>query len=551
MKRIKFTIDSQILTIDYDIEENIIKNINNTNIITDEDLIFDMRYFKNNMPLVAGFLNVMLKNEHVKNVLIANSELIEISMVFLNLLPTIENAVIKPDVIIDYSLHLAILKNDTLKTLNCFSIPPYLLERIDTTKTIKIETRNEVFFISNFIRVNKLNNYSEVFYKRKLLITHEFNDADWKDFEQFLIINTHLKIVYFEYVSLKMIKELLNYLDKYNVCDVLFNIKADKDNLSNFDKIKTIVHKNKTIHKNKIKFRIDYTWDYKIENFIKLLNFTSLKYILIVIIISSIIGFSINEYNIYKSVNEVENINDEISELLKEFEEYDNSQEDKPEEPVPKPSSPDKTTTTKTTTTKKPVDNSAYYKNYAKVISVLKSQNSDTVGWLSVKNTNINYPVVQSSNNSYYLNHDFTKKVNSMGWVFMDYRNDADNLTKNTIIYGHNVSQTSKIMFGSLKNSLESKWYTNESNQIITFNTAKKDMSWQIFSIYKIENTNDYLYSDFDDNDEFLNFIDMLKTRSIYDFKVEIKKEDKILTLSTCQNSGKYRLVVHAVLTEK
>ena len=67
MKRIKFTIDSQILTIDYDIEENTIKNINNTNIITDEDLIFDIRYFKNNMSLVAGFLNVMLKNEHVKN----------------------------------------------------------------------------------------------------------------------------------------------------------------------------------------------------------------------------------------------------------------------------------------------------------------------------------------------------------------------------------------------------------------------------------------------------------------------------------------------------
>ena len=209
MKRIKFTIEAQILTIDYDVEENTIKNINNTNIISDEDLIFDIRYFKNNMSLVAGFLNVMLKNEHVKNALICNSELIETSMVFLNMLPSIENAVIKPDIIIDYNLHLAILKNDTLKTLNCYSIPPYLLERIDTTKTIRIETRNEVFFISNFIRVNRLNNYSEVFYKRKILITHEFNDADWKDFEQFLIINVHLKTIYFEFVSIDNFKEQL------------------------------------------------------------------------------------------------------------------------------------------------------------------------------------------------------------------------------------------------------------------------------------------------------------------------------------------------------
>lgn len=548
MKRIKFTIDSQILTIDYDIEENAIKNINNTNIITDEDLIFDIRYFKNNMSLVAGFLNVMIKNEHVKNALICNSELIEISMVFLNMLPQIENAVIKPDVIIDYKLHLAILKNDTLKTLNCYSIPPYLLERIDTTKTIKIETRNEVFFISNFIRVNNLNNYSEVYYKRKIIICHEFNDADWKDFEQFLIINVHLKIIYFEYVSLDMIKKILEFLSDKNITNILFNIKGDKENLKYFEQIEALVKKSKIVRKNKIKFRIDYTRDYKIDNFIKLLNFTSLKYILIVIIVSSILGFGISEYNVYKSVNEVENIRDEITELLKEFEQYDSVPE-----PTPTPSvTPGKTTTTTTTTTtKKKVDNSAYYKNYAKVISVLKQSNNDTVGWLTVKGTNVNYPVVQSSNNSYYLNHDFTKKVNSMGWIFMDYRNNKTDLSKNTIIYGHNVSQTSKIMFGSLKNTLEDKWYNNDQNLTIVFNTEKSDMNWKVFSVYKITNTNDYLYTDFDSDDEFLDFVDMIKKRSIYDFKTEVNKDDKILTLSTCQNNGTYRLVVHAVLKKK
>lgn len=547
MKRIKFTIDAQILTIDYDIEENTIKNINNTNIITDEDLIFDIRYFKNNMPLVAGFLNVMIKNEHVKNVLICNSELIETSMIFLNMLPTIENAVIKPDIIIDYQLHLAILKNDTLKTLNCYSIPPYLLERIDTTKSIKIETRNEVFFISNFIRVNRLNNYSDVYYKRKITITHEFNDADWKDFEQFLVINVHLKVIYFDYVSVSMINKILDYLSKFNRTDILFNIKSVQENLQYFEKVEDIAKKNKIVRKNKIKFRIDYTKEYRIDNFVKLINFTSVKYILIVIIISSILGFTINEYNVYKSVNQVEHITDEITNLLKEFEQYD----EEPTTPEPdKPSDPKitTTTTTKKKTTRKPVDNSAYYKDYAKVISVLKQTNSDTVGWISVKGTNVNYPVVQTSNNTYYLTHDFTKKVNSMGWVFMDYRNDASDLSQNTIIYGHNVSQTSKIMFGSLKNTLDESWYRKESNHMITFNTATSDMQWEVFSVYKVQNTNDYLYTDFSTQDEFLTFIDMIKKRSIYNFETEVNKGDKILTLSTCQNSGAYRLVVHAVL---
>ena len=380
-----------------------------------------------------------------------------------------------------------------------------------------------------------------------MFITHEFNDADWKDFEQFLIINVHLKTIYFEYVSIDLIKKILEYLKNYNKFGILFSIKGNKENIKDFDKLEVINRKNPIVRKNKIKFRIDYTQEYKFDNFIKLINFASLKYIFVVIILSSIIGFSINEYNIYMSANEVENITEEISELLREFEEYD---EPTPEPAPPIPSSQEKTTTKKTTT-KKPVDNSAYYKNYAKVISVLKQTNSDTVGWLSVKNTNVNYPIVQSSNNSYYLNHDFTKKVNSMGWVFMDYRNNPTNLSQNTIIYGHNVSQTSKIMFGSLKNVLEASWYKNQSNHIVTFNTAKKDMNWRIFSIYKVTTTNDYLYSDFANQQEFLEFVDMIKERSIYDFNVDVKENEHILTLSTCQNSGKYRLVVHAVLIDE
>ena len=105
-------------------------------------------------------------------------------------------------------------------------------------------------------------------------------------------------------------------------------------------------------------------------------------------------------------------------------------------------------------------------------------------------------------------------------------------------------------MFGNLSAALSPNWYTKKSNQIITFNTENADMKWQIFSIYKILATNDYLYSEFDTQEAFLDFANRTKSRSIYDFGVEIHENDKMLTLSTCQNSGKNRLVIHAVLVQ-
>lgn len=189
---------------------------------------------------------------------------------------------------------------------------------------------------------------------------------------------------------------------------------------------------------------------------------------------------------------------------------------------------------------------SPYYRNFSQVFDDLLKINDETVGWLKVNNTKINYPVTQHSDNEYYLNYSYYKQKNSHGWIFMDYRNSIDALDKNTIIYGHRNSKG--LMFGTLKNVLEKSWYTKESNQIITFNTLNQDMKWQIFSIYTLKNTNDYLITNFSSDETYTNFINKIKGRSIYDFGVEVGVDDNILTLSTCYNGPEYRLVVHAKL---
>ena len=177
--------------------------------------------------------------------------------------------------------------------------------------------------------------------------------------------------------------------------------------------------------------------------------------------------------------------------------------------------------------------------------SELEATNSDVVGWIQVNGTNINYPFVQTTDNSYYLTHSFTKEYNDAGWVFLDYRNDIENLNKNTIIYGH--SRLDQSMFGSLKNLLESNWYENEDNHIIKMSTDTENTLWQVFSVYHLPTTSDYLRTTFKSGEDFENFASMLHDRSVYDFNTVISEDDKILTLSTCYKNDQ-KMVMHAKL---
>lgn len=176
-------------------------------------------------------------------------------------------------------------------------------------------------------------------------------------------------------------------------------------------------------------------------------------------------------------------------------------------------------------------------------INKLKTFNNDTIGFIKVMGTNINYPFVQSTDNDYYLNRSFDKTYNNAGWIFLDYRNNGFN-DKNTIIYGH--GRINGTMFGSLKDTLKSSWQSNKDNYIIKISTEKENSIWQIFSIYRIATTSDYLETSFSDN-EFENFINLIKGRSSYNFETDVTNEDKVLTLSTCYNDND-KMVVHAKL---
>ena len=180
--------------------------------------------------------------------------------------------------------------------------------------------------------------------------------------------------------------------------------------------------------------------------------------------------------------------------------------------------------------------------DYSKLLKI----NNDTVAFIHLNNTNINYPVVKSDNNNFYLKHTFNKSKNSNGWIFMDFRNNSDLTDDNTIIYGHNLKN--KTMFGTLRRMLNKEHLKDKENRVIYISTNDTNYLYQIFSIYTIKEETYYLTTNFDKKEEKKEWINTIKKRNTSSIKTSVDENDKILTLSTCKNSNGIRVVVHAKL---
>ncbi len=202
-----------------------------------------------------------------------------------------------------------------------------------------------------------------------------------------------------------------------------------------------------------------------------------------------------------------------------------------------------------------PEDKANDYWDYVKLpfyevdFTALKEKNPDTVAFIHMQGNNINYPVVQTDNNDYYLKHAYDKSKNSAGWVFMDYRNNITTLSDNTVIYGH--GRLDETVFGSLKNALTANWQANKENYVIWLTTEKENLVFQIFSIYTIPSENYYIETDFSSSADKEKWLNTMKERNTTSFDTSVNTNDKILTLSTCQNNNGGRIVVQAKLIKR
>lgn len=177
----------------------------------------------------------------------------------------------------------------------------------------------------------------------------------------------------------------------------------------------------------------------------------------------------------------------------------------------------------------------------------LLKANEETVGWINVPGTWIDYSIVRHSDNDYYLTHSFDNTWNGAGWIFADFRTDLDNLSQNNVVYGH--SMINRSMFGTLRNVFKDDYLNERNEYYIYISTSKYNYVFQIFSAYHIEPTDDYLTTAFNQG-EFETWLDMVSKRSMIDYKASATTEDKILTLSTCYSDSE-RMAVHAKLIKQ
>ncbi|ARD48349.1 class B sortase [Sporosarcina sp. P33] len=163
----------------------------------------------------------------------------------------------------------------------------------------------------------------------------------------------------------------------------------------------------------------------------------------------------------------------------------------------------------------------------------LHTVNSDIVGWISVEGTKLHNPILQAEDNDFYLNRNFTRENSRAGSVFMDYRNDITDMSRNTVLYGHAMKNDT--MFGSLK-KFGNQDYADE-HPVIYVDTLYDGYDIEVFAAY--ETTIDFYYieTDFQTEEEFTNYLDEVESRSLIEMPVEVGSDDRIVTLSTCNNS--------------
>ena len=520
------------------------ENLNNTNVINTKETYFSINYINENVELVSSFFNVIIIKNNIHKFIVNNEEATLITLKIIKNINKIDEIYLSYDNTLKYDEFIELLNNNYLKVINLFDIPNYLLEMIDVNKNLKVTIRNEILFTSNFMEINNINTYSDIFYKKEIYI-NEFKDRDYLDFDSFIQINKYLKIINFNYFSKRQFDYIFNKLIKLNLKNIKINFNEGNINIQNVVEYINKVKKEKEdfILTNNINFKINYSKEFKKNNMFKQINLNFIKISLLFVILSVTLMMSVNLYRNYSDTKKYDDIENDLQKIKLDLDIPENNNHDKDITFI-EPNDDDKervtlTTTTTTTTT-------IYDVKYEKVFEKLKEINNDTVGWLTVNNTKIDYPVVQSTDNDYYLYRDYYKNKNRHGWIYMDYRNNIEDLSDNTIIFGHNLANQK--MFGTLRYVTNPSWYKKSSNQIITFNTTKANMKWQIISIYKIPVTNDYLVANFASSEDKLNFLDMITQRSIYDFNATYDENTKIITLSTCSNGSKDRLVVHAKL---
>lgn len=167
-------------------------------------------------------------------------------------------------------------------------------------------------------------------------------------------------------------------------------------------------------------------------------------------------------------------------------------------------------------------------------ISGLSAQYPDLYGWVTVPGTHIDHPVMQSSDNEWYLDHSYKGTYLVTGSIFADYRNSREIIRNyNTVMYGHNI--TTGDMFHDVTKFLDEDVFYSKKIYVYTMDGV---YVYEPFSIFEASSDFNYFRTEFANSDEFIAFANEMRDCSKFVRDIEFKSTDRILTLSTCTNGA-------------
>ena len=183
-------------------------------------------------------------------------------------------------------------------------------------------------------------------------------------------------------------------------------------------------------------------------------------------------------------------------------------------------------------------------------VKQLQEQNADIIGWLEIENTNMNYPVLQGTDNRYYMTHNYKKENSKNGSIFLDANYNWNIPSNNLLIYGHNLGNG--MMFQELLKYEKESFY--REHPIIRFTTAKEDTEYEIISVFKSrvyykseKNVFRYYYFiNSKSEEEYREFVKNAKSASLYPIDATANYGDQLITLSTCSyyvQDGRFAVV--------
>lgn len=177
----------------------------------------------------------------------------------------------------------------------------------------------------------------------------------------------------------------------------------------------------------------------------------------------------------------------------------------------------------------------------------LLEMNPDTIGWIrfNPEPSIINYPIVQGKDNEEYLHKTFSANENTLGTIFLNVDNNNNFNDRHSIVYGHRMKDGS--MFRHLQDYEKEKFW-KENPYFYIYTPDGREITYHIYSAEQIVDTSETYNTEFADDAEFQNFLDMTTKESLYDTGVEVTVSDQIVTLSTCTSaSDEHRFVVRGV----